>query len=219
MCFRELCKVLILESVFYWNWWREYFLQLTYCPVTVWKILTCCPQSSMVSVKTGIYGNAWNMFLKSNWYYLSDITYLNWFFPFFSATAPGALPPCFNPPPPPPPIEDIPHQTTVPQRLNRCMGPAYRGTYSDAEMCHCRGHYMDSNTALLHNHHSMRGHYSDNENPYHRGHSCSDSEHYHQVRQCVYSGEESDFEPHYLEQTASGNVLIPGQSISVTFKI
>lgn len=54
MCFRELCKVLILESVFYWNWWREYFLQLTYWLVTVWKILTCCPQSSMVSVKTGI---------------------------------------------------------------------------------------------------------------------------------------------------------------------
>lgn len=128
----------------------------------------------------------------------------------FLATAPGGLPPCFNPPPPPPPIEDIPHQTTVPQRVNRCMGPSYRGTYSDAEMCHCRGHYVDSNTALLHNHHNVRGHYSDNENPYHRGHSCSDSEHYHQVRQCVYSGEESDFEPHYLEQTASGNVFIPG---------
>lgn len=90
------------------------------------------------------------------------------------------------------------------------MGPSYQGTYSDAEMCHCRGHYVDSNTALLHNHHNVRGHYSDNENPYHRGHSCSDSEHYHQVRQCVYSGEESDFEPHYLEQTASGNVFIPG---------
>ncbi|XP_062616760.1 teneurin-2-like [Saccostrea cucullata] len=126
-----------------------------------------------------------------------------------AATAPGGLPPCFNPPPPPPPIEDIPHQTTVPQRLNRCIGPSYRGTYSDADMCQCRGHFVDSNTALLHNHHSIRGHYSDNENPYHRGHSCSDSEHYHQVRPCVYSGEESDFEPHYLEQTASGNVFIP----------
>ncbi|XP_061169950.1 teneurin-m-like isoform X6 [Saccostrea echinata] len=125
------------------------------------------------------------------------------------ATAPGGLPPCFNPPPPPPPIEDIPHQTTVPQRLNRCMGPSYRGTYSDADMCQCRGHFVDSNTALLHNHHNVRGHYSDTENPYHRGHSCSDSEHYHQVRPCVYSGEESDFEPHYLEQTASGNVFIP----------
>ncbi|XP_061169948.1 teneurin-m-like isoform X4 [Saccostrea echinata] len=126
-----------------------------------------------------------------------------------AATAPGGLPPCFNPPPPPPPIEDIPHQTTVPQRLNRCMGPSYRGTYSDADMCQCRGHFVDSNTALLHNHHNVRGHYSDTENPYHRGHSCSDSEHYHQVRPCVYSGEESDFEPHYLEQTASGNVFIP----------
>ncbi|XP_056012592.1 teneurin-m-like isoform X8 [Ostrea edulis] len=126
------------------------------------------------------------------------------------ATAPGGLPPCFNPPPPPPPIEDIPHQSSVPQRLNRCMGPSYRGNFPDVDSCPCRSHFVDTNAALLHNHHNVRGHYSDNENPYHRGgHSCSDSEHYHQVRPCVYSGEESDFEPHYLEQTSSGNVFIP----------
>ncbi|XP_056012581.1 teneurin-m-like isoform X5 [Ostrea edulis] len=127
-----------------------------------------------------------------------------------AATAPGGLPPCFNPPPPPPPIEDIPHQSSVPQRLNRCMGPSYRGNFPDVDSCPCRSHFVDTNAALLHNHHNVRGHYSDNENPYHRGgHSCSDSEHYHQVRPCVYSGEESDFEPHYLEQTSSGNVFIP----------
>ncbi|KAK3100005.1 hypothetical protein FSP39_013415 [Pinctada imbricata] len=113
------------------------------------------------------------------------------------ACVPTSLPPCFAPPPPP--IEDIPHRTTAPPCRQRSFGPSNRGNYSDAETCLCRSPYADASTALLHSCPPHRGHYSDGEQ-------------YPQLRHCPYSGEESDFEPHYLEQTASGNVYIPDHS-------
>jgi len=70
-----------------------------------------------------------------------------------------------------------------------------RGTYSDAETCVCQRHYGDSYSAHYH-----RGHYSDMDTSS-------------RLRHCPYSEGESDFEPHYLEQTASGNVYIPGKDI------
>ena len=112
-----------------------------------------------------------------------------------AACVPGTMPPCFAPPPPP--IEDIPHHTTAPPGRQRSFGPSNRGNYSDAETCLCRGHYADASTALLHGYSPNRGHYSDGEQ-------------YPQLRHCPCSGDESDFEPHYLEQTPSGNVFIPG---------
>ncbi|XP_060065187.1 teneurin-m-like [Ylistrum balloti] len=108
-----------------------------------------------------------------------------------AATAP-MLPPCLPNPPPPPPIEDIPQRTPVCVARQRSFGPSHRGNYSDAETCLCSRHYAESHIAAL----QHRGHYSDPDNPT-------------RVRQCAYSEGESDFEPHYLEQTASGNVFIP----------
>ncbi|XP_063415376.1 teneurin-m-like isoform X2 [Mytilus trossulus] len=105
-----------------------------------------------------------------------------------AATAP-AFP--YLPPPPPPPIEDIPGRTPIQKQRSLGQG-SNRGTYSDAETCVCHRHYGDSYSAHYH-----RGHYSDMDTSS-------------RLRHCPYSeGEVSDFEPHYLEQTPSGNVYIP----------
>lgn len=120
------------------------------------------------------------------------ITYVVYFF-VISATAP-MLPPCLPNPPPPPPIEDIPQRTHMCMPHQRSFGPSHRGNYSDAETCLCSRHYAESHVAAM----QHRGHYSDPDNPT-------------RVRPCAYSEGESDFEPHYLEQTASGNVFIPGK--------
>ena len=110
---------------------------------------------------------------------------------YISATAP-AFP--YLPPPPPPPIEDIPGRTPI--QKQRSLGHnSNRGTYSDAETCVCHRHYGDSYSAHYH-----RGHYSDMDTSS-------------RLRHCPYSEGESDFEPHYLEQTASGNVYIPGNQL------
>lgn len=76
----------------------------------------------------------------------------------------------------------------------RSFGPSNRGNYSDAETCLCQGHFVDAHTALLH-----------------RG-AESDLDNHPRLRHCPYSDCESEFEPHYLEQTSSGNVFIPGKT-------
>lgn len=58
------------------------------------------------------------------------------------------------------------------------MGFSYRGTYSDVEMCYCRGYYVDLNIVLFYNYYNVRGYYFDNENFYYRGYFCFDSEYY-----------------------------------------
>lgn len=124
--------------------------------------------------------------LKEN---TSSFRQSSYIFSLFIATAP-AFP--YLPPPPPPPIEDIPGRTPV-QRQRSLGHVSNRGTYSDAETCVCQRHYGDSYSAHYH-----RGHYSDMDTSS-------------RLRHCPYSEGESDFEPHYLEQTASGNVYIPGK--------
>lgn len=116
-------------------------------------------------------------------------SFIHFYLLFISATAP-AFP--YLPPPPPPPIEDIPGRTPIQKQRSLGQG-SNRGTYSDAETCVCHRHYGDSYSAHYH-----RGHFSDMDTSS-------------RLRHCPYSeGEVSDFEPHYLEQTPSGNVYIPG---------
>ena len=114
------------------------------------------------------------------------------------------LPPCLPNPPPPPPIEDIPQRQQQQQMCNiprqRSFGPSHRGNYSDAETCVCGTtgsigrHYADTQVAMQQ----------------YRGHQSPNVENANRLRQCDCECE-SDFEPHYIEQTPSGNVFIPGK--------
>lgn len=113
----------------------------------------------------------------------------------FSGTMP--LPPPTFPPPPPPPIEDIPNRgglTTQQQQQQHIQqqhhrqfqfGPQIRGNYSEVE--NLRRNFSD--------HDSVRRQYSEPECTC-RSNLCSD-------------GDLQEFEPHYLVQTPTGNVLIP----------
>ena len=114
---------------------------------------------------------------------------------FVSGTMP-LPPPTFPPPPPPPPIEDIPNRggLTAQQQQQHFQqqhqrqfqfGPQIRGNYSDVEQL--RRNYPE--------HENVRRQYSEPECTC-RGNPCSE-------------GDLSEFEPHYLVQTPTGNVLIP----------
>ncbi|KAK3582840.1 hypothetical protein CHS0354_039985 [Potamilus streckersoni] len=126
------------------------------------------------------------------------------------------LPPPSFPPPPPPPIEDIPQrgQNAIALQRQLSFGPSVRGNYSEADCCMRRGQHSDLDSTCVHRMNysdetARRGNYSDG--------SCLSCGHYAHAdidiperRQNPYSeGDLSDFEPHYLVQTASGNVFIP----------
>ena len=119
------------------------------------------------------------------------------------------LPPPSAPPPPPPPIEDIPQRgpgIPTPQQLQQQQqhilkqqqflqqqrhlqfGPQIRGNYSDVDNLR-RGNYSD--------HDNVRRQYSDPESCVCRGSNFHSD------------GDNSDFEPHYIVQTPTGNVFVP----------
>ena len=111
-------------------------------------------------------------------------------------------PPTFPPPPPPPPIEDIPNrggltaqqqqqqqQQHIQQQLQQRQfqfGPQVRGHYSDVDNLVHRN---------FSEHENVRRQYSEPACTC-RSNPCSDVD-------------LTEFEPHYLVQTPTGNVLIP----------